>query len=369
MSLSTPCGAVVRHFTSDERVLFVPVGDTRVITTLINRDAFLASFASRYSWSLLQERPLSQWLQTRPVMPPPVTIDAVHDVSAAAGLLKNHPSAGGVLVVMGQDGYLGLVTQQAILSGMMAALSEARDAALAASEAKSMFLATMSHEIRTPLNGIIGLSEALLDERIEPSSHELVTLIHHSGLNLLELVNNILDLSRLEVDKLTLDQRPLNLGTLVRELVATLRIHAQRKGLDLRVTILPGTPELVVGDQLRLRQVLTNLIGNAVKFTEHGHVELIVRRDDERMLMFIVSDTGPGMDQRTLRQLFQPFVQGDGSPSRRHEGSGLGLAICQRLVDLMHGTLNVNSQEGRGSSFTLRLPLAEVSPPTLAAAH
>lgn len=358
--LSLPCGEVVRRFTSDAGAHLIPVGDGGDVVAILHRAAFLAAFAGRYSWSLLHDRPLGQWMSTCRDLPRPVTIDGAVDVSAAAKLLKEHPEAGGVLVVSIDGRYVGLVTQEAIIAGMLDALSQARDAALAASEAKSMFLAMMSHEIRTPLTGIIGLSEALLEDPRDAPSQELITLIHSSGHNLLGLINNILDLSRLEAGKLTLDHQPFELIAAVREIVALLGIHAQRKGLELRLVIGAEVPHRVLGDQLRLRQVLTNLVGNAVKFTEAGQVSLIVRPEPPSAVAFQVTDSGPGMSRHTMDHLFQPFVQGDGTPSRRHEGSGLGLAISQRLAGLMGGDIRVDSQEGRGSSFQLTLPLAAI---------
>jgi signal transduction histidine kinase len=356
MQPTASCGEAVRRFTAEPETRVIPVGTDGKVRSLLDRHTFLGAFAGRYSWSLLYERPLEQWLRTQTESTPVFTISGNADVAEAAEMLQQQPAAGGVLIVLVHGLYHGVLTQESVLTGMMTALSKARDDALAASEAKSMFLATMSHEIRTPLTGILGLSEVLLEDRLDPQRQELVELIHSSGRNLLDLINNILDLSRLEVGKLALDEQPFDLVTSVREIIALLAIHAQRKGLELHLRIKPGVPEVVVGDPLRLRQVLTNLVGNALKFTEVGRVELTLWCESGQEILFTISDTGPGMSPLTQSHLFQPFVQGDGSPSRRHEGSGLGLAISHRLVSLMRGSLSVESRLGQGSQFQVRLP-------------
>lgn len=220
-----------------------------------------------------------------------------------------------------------------------------------------MFLVTMSHELRTPLNGIIGLSDLLLLERLSPTQRELAGLVRKSGQHLLELVSQILNYSGLEAGQIHLRTRPFTLTSSLIEVVAVIGTHAQRKGAQLSLAVEPSVPRRVFGDQLRLRQVLANLIGNAVKFTEQGEVEVVVDRDPDGRIRFSLADTGEGIDDSTMRRLFQPFVQADSSLSRSHDGSGMGLAISQRLVHLTGGTTQVMKSDGCGSVFQFSLPM------------
>lgn len=230
----------------------------------------------------------------------------------------------------------------------------------AASQAKSEFLATVSHEIRTPLNGVIGMSDLLLDQPIDPKSHEYARTLHVSAARLLELINDILDFSKIESGKLELERRPIRLTTLIGEACRLFGPHAEAKGLRLTTSVSSALPEQVMGDPARLRQVLLNLLSNAIKFTERGEVCVEGMLSEQGELMLAVRDTGPGIALANQDWLFEPFRQADASTARRYGGTGLGLSICRRLTEAMGGRIGVDSAPGQGSRFWIALPLETV---------
>jgi PAS domain S-box-containing protein len=245
----------------------------------------------------------------------------------------------------------------------------ARDAADASSKAKSQFLATMSHEIRTPLNGIIGMTRLMLDEQLAPEVRRHADLIDRSAQSLLTLVNDILDVSKIEAGQMEIEQVPFDLHDLLEDLSSLYRLRATEKSLLFRARLDPQVPQYVLADPTRLRQVLVNLLGNALKFTSTGWIGLDVRVTREEaayVMQFTVADTGIGIPTEVVPQLFTRFMQADSSTSRQFGGSGLGLAIVRQLVDLMGGTVDVRSTPGKGSRFVVTLPVLPAQAPAQA---
>jgi signal transduction histidine kinase/ActR/RegA family two-component response regulator len=244
------------------------------------------------------------------------------------------------------------------------ALERAQAQALEASRAKSAFLAMMSHELRTPMNGVMGMAHALASTRLDPRQTGYLDTIVQSGDGLMAILNDILDLSKIEAGKLELDAVSFDIGELGRQLHRLWEETARAKGLDLTLEIAPDLPAWVAGDPVRVRQVMLNLVANALKFTEHGGVRLAIDPDGERGVAITVSDTGVGISPEQQARLFQPFSQGDASITRRFGGTGLGLSICRYLVEMMDGEISLVSQPGVGSTFRATLPLAAAPAPT-----
>ncbi len=274
------------------------------------------------------------------------------------------------------DGTVVVISDISDLKHMSDELQDAKEAAEAANEAKSSFLATMSHEIRTPLNGVIGMSRLLLGTRLNPEQHDFAVTIGDAAETLLKIINDILDFSKVEAGALELEEMTIDLAETVESAAELISSKGAEKGIELACRIDPDVPRGVVGDPTRLKQILLNLLNNAVKFTEQGEVVLTVScglpdasPGERTLLSFSVRDTGIGIPTDRMDRLFRSFSQVDASTTRRYGGTGLGLVITKRLVELMGGEIRVQSEVGRGSDFSFTLPLEVAELPDLAERH
>lgn len=261
---------------------------------------------------------------------------------------------------------LGRLYDLDLLEEQRAALAEAKAAAEAASEAKSSFLASMSHEIRTPLNAVLGFAELLASEETDPEKLDRIRVILSAGEHLLATINDILDFSKIEAGKLDIDPRPFAPRQVAEDVQRLFEAQTRDKGIGFEAQVGSGVPDWVRGDDHRIRQILINLVGNAVKFTDAGRVGVRWSVDAEGRSVLEVADTGVGMTEEQQARVFEAFEQAERSTSRHRGGTGLGLAICRRLAELMDGEISVQSVPGRGSTFRVVLPLPEVEAPAAA---
>ncbi len=248
----------------------------------------------------------------------------------------------------------------ALLFLMAMQLRKSRKMAIDANESKSAFLANMSHEIRTPLNGMISMTEIALSTELTDNQRFLIKTAHESADTLLTIVNDILDFSRIEARQLVIESQPIAIRELLDSCISFFDIKAQQKEIDISSTVSETCPEYVLGDSIRLRQILFNLIGNAIKYTQEGCITVIARTElvesNEELILEVI-DTGIGIPEKKQDRIFEAFEQADISSTRKFGGSGLGLSICRSLVDLMQGSIDLESEEGKGSTFRIHLPL------------
>ncbi len=386
---------VLSRFEHQPDLRCVPVMDEGRYIGVVTRQQLFHLSVQRFGLALFGRKPIATIIE-----PPLLTADLREPIDhLAQRLLHCDPELKTeMFVIMRHEHYYGIgyvadlmsklaALQSTLIHGLtterrqafeqathMATLvqevTQARTEALAATRLKSEFLATMSHEIRTPMNGITGMTELLMDTTLSEEQRDYVETIQHSASALLTIINDILDFSKIEAGKLTLETIPFQLPQLVEEIGDLMAAPAQRKGVELLVHLQPQLPVTVSGDPGRLRQILLNLVSNAIKFTERGEVELSVgiepghcgeEREEqaqsqsipygECLLKFAVRDTGIGISEDGRRRLFHAFSQVDGSDTRKYGGTGLGLAISKKLVDMMEGKIGVESVPGSGSTF------------------
>ncbi len=294
---------------------------------------------------------------------------AAHTIRAKTGFFYDcilspvHDSNGNVdsIVITLRDVTMKKLAEDQLMVATEAAVA-ASEAAIRASESKSNFLANMSHEIRTPMNAIIGMADLLAETELNQDQRKYVEIFRRAGKNLLELINDILDLSKVEAGQLTIEAQDVDLRELIDDVVQIHVVRAHEKGLELNVSVDLDVPRFVKGDPVRIKQVLLNLVGNAVKFTAKGEVKVEVAQNKSSYsgnLLFRVCDTGIGVAKEKLGGLFQPFVQADSSITRKYGGTGLGLAVSKKLVEMMGGQIWIESEEGMGSVFSFTLNLEE----------
>jgi PAS domain S-box-containing protein len=264
-------------------------------------------------------------------------------------------------------GIVGAIQDISDLKGLQSCMQQARESAEEASRIKSEFLANMSHELRTPMNGVLGMAQLLEMSSLDTEQQQFVAAIMQSGMNLVKIIGDILDLSKIEAQRIELEHLVFSLNEIINQTINLLRPQAQAKGLKIFCRLDPNLPELFWGDPGRLHQILLNLLGNSIKFTSSGSISITVLSGPDEAgktsLRFSINDTGIGIPRASLHKLFIPFSQVDGSTTRRFGGTGLGLAISKQLVELMGGSISVESTEGTGSTFFIKLPLEQATGP------
>ena len=367
ISPETPTSVVADLFERNSHLVGVIVATDDDLAGLLPRSAFLERLSQPFARELYIRRPIRSMSQAFLTNPDVLSANLLIQDAAHAALRRPKAEAFEPVVILDDEGGLRLLDVHTLLlaqSRLLELANEvicgAKDAAEAASVAKSQFLANMSHEIRTPLTAILGFAENLLDPKLaEPERRAYVKTISRNGEHLLDVINDILDLSKIEAGKLEIECLRVSPVEIASDVVSVMRVRADAKRLPLRLALGSPLPETVLSDPTRLRQVLLNLVGNAIKFTERGQVELAVElvqdRQQETRVLFSVRDTGIGLTAEQSSKLFEAFTQADGTTARKYGGTGLGLAISRRLARLLGGDVTVASQPGQGSVFSFSI--------------
>ena len=363
VSPTTPTAVVAELFEKHPNLVGVIVGNEDALTGVVSRASLLERLSQPFALELYLKRPIRQMQDVVDTDPDTMPASLSIHEGAHAALSRPTTRAYEPVVVLGDDGSLRLLdvhtlllAQSRLLELANETIGKAKEAAEAASVAKSQFLANMSHEIRTPLTAILGFAENLLDSAMTDAERRTsVKTILRNGEHLLEIINGILDLSKIEAGKLEIELLRISPVQLAADVVSIMRVRADAKKLPLQLKFEGAIPETILSDPTRLKQILLNLIGNAIKFTDGGRVELavaVVTNGARRpQMQFKITDTGIGMTAEQCAKLFQSFTQADGSTTRRFGGTGLGLAISRPLARMLGGDVTVSSVPGLGSMF------------------
>ena len=340
----------------------VMIADDEHMLGVLSREWFYQELSKPLALDVYLHRPVQLLLAN--VKQKPLELDAGLSIQEAAhlALIRPYHRVNELIVVRFTDGnykllniHFLLLAQARLLELANTTILEQKNAADSANHSKSLFLANMSHEIRTPLNGIIGMTRLVLDSKLNPQQREFMELVQYSADSLLDVINDVLDFSKIEAGKLKVEYLPFDIRAFMSETMKPLAFRAHGKELNISYLVDNNVPDYVVGDTTRLRQIITNLVGNAIKFTETGGIHVSVEShdapDNRLEATFRVVDTGIGIPESRLRSIFDAFEQADGSTTREYGGTGLGLTISARLVELLGGNIQVLSREGYGTEF------------------